>query len=307
MTQKEYQSLDNSLKNFPVEADHELYEQMDRQVSEHDNDLKIDHYSKYRVQDMTWDKFSKINSADKLSIENRMKLIWCYNYFFVQLEGFLTPVGVNHGFKGQKIECQSAALVSYNAKHLALSSVKMSFVRRAIERLVTGEECREVQVSRDEAMRFIESGQVDNTGEFTLFGQIFKQLNGNYDCWKHNNVDARALRVRFLNEASIDAGGPFRETLTNFVTEMESGALPHLVMTENHKNNYGDNRDGFILNSDSTMPTHQSMFRFLGVLIGFAFRTGSCIPFNFAPIVWKQIVGEEPKEIDLKAQDTFTW
>ena len=75
--------MDNSLKNFPVEADHELYEQMDRQVSEHDNDLKIDHYSKYRVQEMTWDKFSKINSADKLSIENRMKLIWCYNYFFV--------------------------------------------------------------------------------------------------------------------------------------------------------------------------------------------------------------------------------
>ena len=69
-------------------------------------------------------------------------------------------------------------------------------------------------------------------------------------------MDARALRVKFLNEASTDAGGPFRETLTNFVTEMESGALPLLVMTENHRNNYGDNRDNFMLNADSTMPTH---------------------------------------------------
>jgi hypothetical protein len=81
---------------------------------------------------MTWDKFSKINSVDKSSIENRMKLIWCYNYFFVFLEGYMTPFGVNPGFKGQKIESQSAASVSYKSKHLILSSVKMSFVRRAI-------------------------------------------------------------------------------------------------------------------------------------------------------------------------------
>lgn len=73
---------------------------MDRQVSEHERELQIDHYNKYKVKDMTWEKFSKINSVSQQSIENRMKFIWCYNYFFVQLEGYMTPTGVNRGFKG---------------------------------------------------------------------------------------------------------------------------------------------------------------------------------------------------------------
>jgi hypothetical protein len=88
---------------------------------------------------------------------------------------------------------------------------------------------------------------------------------------------------------------------------MESGALPLIIKTANNKINYGENRDCFILNAESTMPTHRAMFKFLGVLIGFAFRSGSCIPFNFAPIVWKQIVNEIPKEIDITTQDTFIW
>jgi hypothetical protein len=52
---------------------------------------------------------------------------------------------------------------------LILSSIKLTFVRKAIEKLRTGGQTS-VTVSRGEARKFVESGKVDHTGEFTNFG-----------------------------------------------------------------------------------------------------------------------------------------
>ncbi len=64
------------------------------------------------------------------------------------------------------------------------------------------------------------------------------------------------MNVDFDGESSIDAGGPYRETLTNFVTELEKGVLPLLVKTQNNKTQHGDNRECFVVNSESVTPTH---------------------------------------------------
>ena len=45
---------------------------------------------------------------------------------------------------------------------------------------------KSVFIDRGEAMRFEESGKVDNTGEFSKFGQLFRQQAGNYENWKQN-------------------------------------------------------------------------------------------------------------------------
>ena len=115
------------------------------------------------------------------------------------------------------------------------------------------------------------------------------------------------MDCEFEGEASIDVGGPYREVLTNFVREMEIGVLPLIVKTHNNKTNHGDNRDCFVVNSSSVTPTHQQMFKFMGVLIGYTFRSKSCMPFNFAPVFWKQLLDEPLAEIDLKSIDTYTW
>jgi hypothetical protein len=49
------------------------------------------------------------------------------------------------------------------------------------------------------------------------------------------------------------------------------------------------------------------MFKFLGVLLGYAFRSKSCMPFNMAPLFWKQLIGEPLTEHDLKSTDTYLW
>lgn len=98
------------------------------------------------------------------------------------------------------------------------------------------------------------------------------------------------FRAEFHNEDSIDIGGPYREIMTNIGNELElGGVLPLLVKSVNHRTDHGDNRECFVVNSESQTPTHQAMFEYLGVWIAYAFRSKSCMPFNIAPNVWKQL------------------
>lgn len=49
------------------------------------------------------------------------------------------------------------------------------------------------------------------------------------------------------------------------------------------------------------------MFKFLGVLIGYAFRSKSCLPFNLPPLFWKTLCSEPCEEADLNSVDTYTY
>ena len=80
-----------------------------------------------------------------------------------------------------------------------------------------------------------------------------------------------------------------------------------MVKSNNHRTDHGDNRECFVVNSDSATPTNAKMFEFLGVLLGYAFRSKSCLPYNIAPHVWKQINDQPLFEKDLKSFDTYAW
>jgi hypothetical protein len=126
-------------------------------------------------------------------------------------------------------------------------------------------------------------------------------------CFKQNGTDDAVYWSRFVGENSIDIGGPYRETLTNMVTELEGGALPLMLKTTNNRTDHGDCRECFTLNSLSKNPTHGALFHFLGLWIGYAFRSTSCIPFNMNPVFWKQLSGTPLVEDDLKSFDTYSW
>lgn len=63
--------------------------------------------------------------------------------------------------------------------------------------------------------------------------------------------------------------------------------------------NHGIDRECFIINEESVTPTHQQCFKFLGIMIGNAFRSKSCMPFNLVPMIWKQLADIQPSEADL--------
>ena len=103
----------------------------------------------------------------------------------------------------------------------------------------------------------------------------------------HKSVDERCYCVKFRGEGSIDAGGPFRDSLVNIVQEMEDGLVPLLIKSPNNRNDHSAHRDCFILNPDSTGPTMLEIFKYLGGFIAFGILPKSPVPLNLAPSVWK--------------------
>ena len=105
--------------------------------------------------------------------------------------------------------------------------------------------------------------------------------------FRQKSTDSKAYEARFKGEGSIDAGGPFRESLTDIAKEIETGVVPLLIRSPNNKNEHGTNRDCFILDSRNNTPAHKFMFKYLGAFLAFAFLSKSPIAFNLAPWVWK--------------------
>lgn len=115
-------------------------------------------------------------------------------------------------------------------------------------------------MSRRKAMVFADSGKVDHEAKYSMFGQIIKQLaesNPDMSNFRIKSIDEKCYSINFLGEGSIDAGGPFRESLTNIAEEMEKGVVPLLIRSPNNKNEHGINRDCYILDSRSKTPSHK--------------------------------------------------
>ena len=158
-------------------------------------------------------------------------------------------------------------------------------------------------------MIFADNGGVDHEAKKSIFGQVVREMESKdpkMNCFKMHSTDDQAWYVSFKGEGSDDYGGPFRDTLTNIAKEMESGVVPLFIKTPNNRNEHGTYRDCFILNGKSKSPSHLLMLRYLGGLLGFAILSKSPIPFNFAPIFWKQLIGDAPNMQDLHAIDAYS-
>lgn len=101
----------------------------------------------------------------------------------------------------------------------------------------------------------------------------------------------RVWKVKFIGESVDDCGGGYSESIAEMCDELQNGSLPLLIVTPNGREESGANRDCFIFNPDAKSQTNLHMFRFLGVLIGIAIRTGSPLSLNLAEPTWKQLAG----------------
>ncbi|XP_023713900.1 E3 ubiquitin-protein ligase HERC2 [Cryptotermes secundus] len=113
----------------------------------------------------------------------------------------------------------------------------------------------------------------------------------------------RVWKVKFVGESVDDCGGGYSESITEMCDELQNGSLPLLIPTPNGRDDAGTNRDCFLLNPMAKSPLHMNMFRFLGVLMGIAIRTGSPLSLNLAEPVWKQLAGMTLTPADLTEVD----
>lgn len=135
---------------------------------------------------------------------------------------------------------------------------------------------------------------------------VFGQLCSRWHTLKPEDLllPHRIWKVKFVGESVDDVGGGYSESIAEMCEELQNGAVPILIPTPNGREETGVNRDCFILNPEATSPIHLNMFRFLGVLLGIAIRSGSPVDLQLAPPVWKQLVGESLTLQDLSEVDS---
>src|SRR5690606_20077879 len=102
----------------------------------------------------------------------------------------------------------------------------------------------------------------------------------------------RAWKTVFYNEHSIDAGGPYRESIQWMCNELQSSDnnLNLFKLCANALNDNGKNRDKFIPNIENNNIIHNNkyiynLYFFLGKLIGLAIRTKELLSLNFPNII----------------------
>ncbi|KAL8607282.1 hypothetical protein ACOMHN_047613 [Nucella lapillus] len=113
----------------------------------------------------------------------------------------------------------------------------------------------------------------------------------------------RVWKVKFVGESVDDCGGGYSESIAEMCDELQNGSLPLLIVTPNGRDESGANRDCFLLNPSLASPLHHHMFRFLGILMGIAIRSGSPLSLSVAEPTWKQLAGMPLSISDLTEMD----
>jgi alpha-tubulin suppressor-like RCC1 family protein len=186
---------------------------------------------------------------------------------------------------------------------------KNELIKYYLEKTVTEFEVGELKVNRLKVRKFIEKGKPDHTGEYSLFGLIFQFLkNKPFKIFrkKDTNRESKLFNVTFVGEASIDAGGPYREAITQAFTELQSPTLPLLIPSPNQKNESGLFREKWVINPSSKSTIHLEMYKVLGGLIGYAIRTGEFLSLDLPSIFWKQLLEVPIDRKDLECIDRYT-
>ncbi|XP_075155337.1 E3 ubiquitin-protein ligase HERC2 [Haematobia irritans] len=138
-------------------------------------------------------------------------------------------------------------------------------------------------------------------GMKSVFGQMVQKLP--LLTQEALSLPHRVWKVKFVGESVDDCGGGYSESIAEMCDELQNGSVPLLIGTPNGRGEAGANRDCFLLDPTLTSVLQMNMFRFLGVLMGIAVRTGSPLSLNLAEPVWRQLAGEQLRPSDLTEVD----
>ncbi|XP_065447200.1 E3 ubiquitin-protein ligase HERC2 isoform X2 [Chrysemys picta bellii] len=158
-------------------------------------------------------------------------------------------------------------------------------------------ELNRIQVKRSRS----KGGLAGPDGTKSVFGQMCAKMSS----FSPDSLllPHRVWKVKFVGESVDDCGGGYSESIAEMCEELQNGLTPLLIVTPNGRDESGANRDCFLLNPAAKSLLHMNMFRFLGVLLGVAIRTGSPLSLNLAEPVWKQLAGMNLTIADLSEVD----
>ena len=124
-----------------------------------------------------------------------------------------------------------------------------------------------------------------------MLHQVWKGLSGH----KNRQIGLRQsdqLSVHFKGERSVDVGGPYREVLTQIVSDMKNDRI--LIPMLKSRKILGNSR---VLIPNPNVP-ELSIHNFVGQIIGIA-PGQIIIVLNLPPLIWKMIVDQRINRRDI--------
>ncbi|XP_017782464.1 PREDICTED: E3 ubiquitin-protein ligase HERC2 isoform X2 [Nicrophorus vespilloides] len=192
----------------------------------------------------------------------------------------------------------------HELRNILVYSIKEATFRKVVQATMVRDkqhgpviELNRIQVKRSRSR----GGLAGVDGMKSVFGQMVSKLPQLTS--EALSLPHRIWKVKFVGESVDDCGGGYSESIAEMCDELQNGSLPLLIPTPNGRDEAGTNRDCFLLNPLAKSCLHLNMFRFLGVLMGIAVRTGSPLSINLAEAVWKQLAGMELTPGDLTEVD----
>ena len=132
----------------------------------------------------------------------------------------------------------------------------------------------------------------------TFSNTLIAQLASRYKSERPNKFRSclpEPWHVDFTGERGIDAGGLARELVTEAAIDLCTPNCGLVIPVPNARNEVGDLREMVIPYPNSDQKNVRDQYRFAGVLIGMAIRTGLVQDFTFPPLVWDYLVTGEVK------------
>jgi E3 ubiquitin-protein ligase HERC2 len=305
---EKYNKTINSIKKFEEKLDGELLEACETYLSNNGIDFFNNPTTTIEASSLTFTS-KELKNKNAKDVQARLNAFLSFNENFTKVIPFviLDEEMIQEVTEGKtEVKSDTLSVLFMVSKSLAFRCTKNSYIKKIADGLPTNYDEPEVNYNRRLIQHKKDRGKVDNKGEWTTFGLTMKKVKEkNYEYLRVCNSSYKAWKANFVGEGSIDAGGPYRETLSNMTDELYSSCLPLLIPTQNNKNDHGLGRDLWTINPASTSPNHLEMYKFLGALIGMAFRAGHVMDLKFPSLFWKKFIGEPVALDDLRYSDLY--
>jgi hypothetical protein len=305
---EKYTKTVNTIKKFNDALDGELLEAAESYISKNGIDFFTNPTTEINASECEFQS-KELKAKSVKDVQARLNAFLSFNENFTKVIPFviLDEEMIKQVTDGKtEVKADTLSVLFMVSKSLSFRSTKNSYIKKIADGLPVNYDEPQVQFNRRLIMHKKDKGKVDNKGEWTMFGEAMKvSKEKKYETLRVANSSSKSWNANFVGEGSIDAGGPFRDSISAITDELNSACLPLLIPTQNHKNDHGLGRDLWTINPSSTAPSHLEMYKFLGALIGMAFRAGHVMDLKFPSIFWKKFIGEPVTIDDLNYSDAY--
>eukprot|EP00003_Mantamonas_plastica_P032759 TRINITY_DN905_c0_g1_i15.p2 TRINITY_DN905_c0_g1~~TRINITY_DN905_c0_g1_i15.p2 ORF type:complete len:1205 (-),score=565.17 TRINITY_DN905_c0_g1_i15:483-4097(-) len=292
----EFQTFLNKQTAWTVQMDQQLMECVSQWCKKHD---KLPMEVETSEFDPTPPELLPYRAIrESCEIEDLRERLIVLQAFNKRMPQFLTAVDF-----GKIYEAGSLASRVADVRGLLLRDVKNKIWMDALKKTQTSLGEANITINRHRAAKLIGTSPSDENLEKSVFGQICAGINHLPPKQFRVDPSKKAWHVDFDGESSIDVGGPYRESFSQMIQELQSTHLNLLVKVPNAKYNVGLNRDKYIPNPALTTETHMGYYTFFGKLLGIALRTSMTLELNLPSLFWKQLVEFPVNVSDLEAID----